>query len=131
MTPFYVEKIVDRDGNVLEKNISKAARVLNKRTSYQMTLMLQGVIERGTGQSARGLPVPAAGKTGTTDENVDAWFIGYTPEIVTGVWVGYDRGKTLGSGNTGGKIAAPIWLDFMRKATGTSKASASFAVPVT
>ncbi len=130
-TPYFIEKIVDRDGNVLEINGSRSEQVLDKRTSFQITLMLQGVIESGTGRSARGLRVPAAGKTGTTDENVDAWFIGYTPDIVTGVWVGYDRKKTLGSGNTGGKIAAPIWLDFMRKATGGSKALSSFTVPVT
>jgi penicillin-binding protein 1A len=82
-----------------------------------MTDILGQVIVRGTGSRARGIP-GAAGKTGTSDDNRDAWFIGYTDTLTTGVWVGYDRGRTLGRGGTGGRIAAPIWKEFMLQARG-------------
>ena len=85
------------------------------RDAYLVTDMLKGVIESGTGRAARGLPVESAGKTGTSDRNMDAWFIGYTPEIVTGVWLGFDKGMPLGRSETGGKIAAPLWYDFMKR----------------
>jgi penicillin-binding protein 1A len=94
-----------------------------------MTLMMKGVIEEGTGRSAKGLKIPAAGKTGTTDRNRDAWFIGYTPEIVAGVWVGHDQKDSLGKGGTGGKFAAPIWLDFMTTATEGNRNRPVFTMP--
>jgi penicillin-binding protein 1A len=78
--------------------------------------MLEGVVQNGTGRSVRSLGRPVAGKTGTTNDQHDAWFVGYTPDILTGVWVGYDDHRTLGSSGTGGRVAAPIWLDFMKKA---------------
>jgi penicillin-binding protein 1A len=74
------------------------------------------VIKHGTGRAVRVLERPAAGKTGTTNDFNDAWFIGYTPELVTGVWVGRDDHDPLGDGETGGKVAAPIWLEFMKQA---------------
>ena len=81
-----------------------------------MDHMLQEVIRQGTGKQAQGLKGVAAGKTGTTDSYMDAWFIGYSKDFLTGVWVGHDRNMTLGKGGSGGHVAAPIWLDFMKKA---------------
>ena len=83
-----------------------------------MTSLLRGVIEEkgGTGGAARALGREVAGKTGTTNGYYDAWFIGYTPQIATGVWVGFDEEKTLGKGEVGGRAALPIWLDYMKYA---------------
>ena len=80
-----------------------------------MDRMLQEVISRGTGRKAQGLKVTAAGKTGTTDNNMDAWFIGYTRDFLAGVWVGYDKNISLGKDVSGGQVAAPIWRDFMKQ----------------
>jgi penicillin-binding protein 1A len=93
-------------------------QLMDPSTAYMITNLLEGVIyERGgTGGSARSLGRPAAGKTGTTNGYYDAWFVGYTPQIVTGVWVGYDTEKTLGKGEVGGKAALPIWTEFMKVA---------------
>ena len=74
-------------------------------------------ISRGTGKAAKGIP-GSAGKTGTTDNNRDGWFIGYNQKLLTGVWVGHDKNNTLGKGATGGRTAAPIWLSFMQSALG-------------
>lgn len=93
-------------------------QLMDPSSAYMITNLLEGVIyERGgTGGAARSLGRPAAGKTGTTNGYYDAWFVGYTPQIVTGVWVGYDTEKTLGKGEVGGKAALPIWIDFMKVA---------------
>ena len=88
---------------------------MSKQTAKQMDLMLQEVITKGTGKEARGLKVAAGGKTGTTDNYMDAWFIGYTKDFVTGVWVGHDKKVSLGKDGSGGHVAAPIWLDFMKQ----------------
>lgn len=114
--PIFIKKITDKNGEVLEEHIPAPKKVLDSRVAYQINRLLQGVIEEGTGKSVRSIGVPAAGKTGTTDQYMDAWFIGYTPELVTGVWVGYDKKISLGSHETGGQVAAPIWLDFMETA---------------
>ena len=113
--PIFIKKIVDRDGKILEKNTPNFKRVLTEESAFQITNLLKSVIEEGTGKNAQGIPF-SAGKTGTTDQYMDAWFIGYTPSIVTGVWVGHDRHVSLGSYETGGKAAAPIWLKFMKEA---------------
>lgn len=115
LEPRFITKITDQHGNVLEERPARSSRALTEITAYQMTTMLRGVVERGTGRRAR-LDRPAAGKTGTTNDQRDAWFVGFTPEIVAGVWVGYDRDKTLGNKETGGRVAAPIWRDFMKQA---------------
>jgi len=126
--PAFIDKIVDRHGKILERFNSKAThQVLDENVAYQITSMLQGVIERGTGSKARGLK-EAAGKTGTTDQNMDAWFIGYTPKITTGVWFGFDKHRSLGSRETGGRTAAPVWLSFMKKAEKLEPAG-EFKVP--
>jgi penicillin-binding protein 1A len=79
-----------------------------------MTNLLRGVVQRGTAQAAASLDWPLGGKTGTMDENTDAWFVGFDPNITVGVWVGYDQKKSIGSGETGASAALPIWIDFMR-----------------
>jgi penicillin-binding protein 1A len=80
-----------------------------------MTYLLEGVVQHGTGWKAKALKRPTAGKTGTTDEFIDAWFIGYTPEFITGVWVGFDDERSLGENETGSRAASPIWVTFMSK----------------
>jgi len=113
--PILIEKIIDHHGNILEENRSRQVRVMSERTAKQMDQMLQDVIEQGTGKEARGLKGTAGGKTGTTDNYMDAWFVGYTNDFITGVWVGHDRKTSLGKGGSGGHVAAPIWLDFMKQ----------------
>ena len=93
--------------------IDSREQVLDPMTAYQITTMLEGVIQRGTARNVRSLGVPVAGKTGTTNEERDAWFIGYTPNLTVGVFMGYDKPRSMGKGNTGGGIAAPIYIDFM------------------
>ncbi|MGH9857575.1 MAG: penicillin-binding transpeptidase domain-containing protein, partial [Acidobacteriota bacterium] len=113
MHPYFVEKVLDRDGNLLEENLPTAKEVMRADVAYLMTDVLQGVIRRGTAVKAKKLNRPMAGKTGTTDDCTDAWFIGYTPSLVVGVWVGYDEKKSLGKKETGSEAALPIWIDFM------------------
>ena len=125
--PFLIDKIVDRNGKVLEQAKEKPRQALDPRVAYQITYILRGVIAEGTGRKAQGIPF-SAGKTGTTDQDIDAWFIGYTPRLVTGVWMGYDKLKSLGKRETGGQAAAPTWRDFMSK-TGEYQAKNDFPVP--
>ncbi|MCD6319781.1 MAG: PBP1A family penicillin-binding protein [Candidatus Desulfofervidaceae bacterium] len=114
--PLAVIKIVDPRGNILEENTPEQQPAIGADTAYLMTNILEDVVKRGTGRRVRALKRPAAGKTGTTNNYTDAWFIGYTPNFVTGVWVGYDDMKSLGKHETGGRAAAPIWLYFMQVA---------------
>jgi len=114
--PVFITKIVDRDGKVLEENSPVIINVLSKGTAYIMTNLMEGVVQSGTGQGVKALGRPAAGKTGTTNDLSDAWFMGYTPDLVAGSWVGYDHMKPLGKAETGGRAAAPIWLKFMQGA---------------
>ena len=116
ISPILIERIIDRHGNILEENKPRKVRAMSEWTATRMNRMLQDVIAQGTGKSAQGLNVAAGGKTGTTDSYMDAWFIGYTRDYVTGVWVGHDKKISLGKGASGGQVAAPIWLDFMKKA---------------
>ncbi len=111
--PQYVEEVRDRRGNVIERLEPITQRALDPVTAYQMTHLLEGVVQQGTGRCAKKLGVPAAGKTGTTDDYRDAWFIGFTPEIITAVWIGRDDHQSLGKLETGGKVACPIWKSFM------------------
>lgn len=131
--PVFIVKVLDRRGNVLEYNpplpleaeLRKrglepqgkfAPQVLDEAIAYLITDMLESVIEEGTGVRARTLERPCAGKTGTTNDYTDAWFIGYTPQLVAGVWVGFDTPQSLGHGETGARTALPIWLKFMKEA---------------
>ena len=114
INPLFITRIVDRDGNLLEENFPESDKVIEKSTAYIMASLLQGVVQSGTGWRIKALNRPAAGKTGTTNNLFDAWFAGFTPRYVTGVWVGFDEERSLGDGETGSRAASPIWLDFMQ-----------------
>ncbi|MCL2143991.1 MAG: transglycosylase domain-containing protein [Endomicrobia bacterium] len=116
-TPYVITKITDKDGRILEQNLPQQKEVLSPQTCYVMTNMLKSVVERGSGWHAKNLGRPCAGKTGTTNEGGDVWFIGYTPQLAAGVWIGYDdRSISLGDKVTGGSLACPIWTKFMKEA---------------
>jgi len=113
--PVFITKIVDRDGNVLEEAAPERIKVIEKTTAYLMTHLLEGVVKYGTGWRVKALNRPVAGKTGTTNNLFDAWFMGYTPEYITGTWVGFDDEAPLGKSETGSRAASPIWLGFMKR----------------
>jgi penicillin-binding protein 1A len=114
--PRYILKVTDYEGRVLEENYPQAREVISARTSRIMTAMLREVVLHGTGAKASQLNYPLAGKTGTTNDFTDAWFVGFSPSITCGVWVGYDEKRTLGNRESGSLAALPIWIDFMRVA---------------
>ena len=116
--PLFITAVTDRDGTPLEFGHTRPRfeRVMSAATAYVLTSMLQSVVERGTGQRAAAVDRPAAGKTGTTNDMHDAWFVGFTPDLIAGVWVGFDADRSLGDNETGGRAAAPIWADFMKRA---------------
>ena len=116
LEPTAILMITDSTGRVLYSNDAVPHQAIKPDTAYLITNLLRGVIERGTAWKARELGRPAAGKTGTTNDYHDAWFIGYTPGITAGVWVGYDDHRSIGPRETGARAALPIWLDFMKKA---------------
>ncbi len=114
--PIFITKITDRQDNVLEENKPKLTQAISPQTAYLMTSLLKSVVEEGTGRRVRALKRPCAGKTGTTNDVRDAWFIGFTPDLIAGTWVGFDDEKPLGKHETGAVAASPIWLNFMREA---------------
>jgi penicillin-binding protein 1A len=114
--PRYVRKVTDYEGHVLEEDFPDARDAINARAARTMVALLQGVIQHGTGGPARKLNHPVAGKTGTTNDYTDAWFIGFSPSITCGVWIGFDEKRALGKDETGGHTALPMWIDFMRTA---------------
>src|SRR5262249_61344109 len=114
MTPFFVLRVRDRDGNQLEENRAEPVDVIRADTAFVMTNLLRGVVQRGTGAAASSLDWPIAGKTGTVDDNTDAWFIGFDPDLTVGVWIGFDEKKSLGGLEQGAIAALPMWIDFMR-----------------
>jgi penicillin-binding protein 1A len=114
MTPFLVTKVLDRDGNLLEENRAEPVDVIGADTAFVITNLLRGVVQRGTGAAAASIKWPIAGKTGTVDDNTDAWFIGFDPDITVGVWIGFDEKKSLGGLEQGAVAALPIWMDFMK-----------------
>ncbi len=116
LEPVSILLITDSSGRVIYSNDSLPVQAMKPETAYIITNLLKGVIERGTGWKARELGWPAAGKTGTTNDYRDAWFIGFTPSLVAGVWVGFDDQRSLGPKATGSRAALPVWLDFMKKA---------------
>ena len=122
--PMFIRKVVDHDGNVLFESKDQARRALEEATAFFMADMLTDVINHGTAYGARaeGFRLPAAGKTGTTNEYRDAWFVGFTPSVVAGVWVGFDTPKTIFNGGYAAQVAVPIWARFMRDATRGHKA---------
>ena len=137
VTPVIIDRIQDSQGNTISNNEkrfcencdkisfkgdsipiikSNFEQIFSPQTAYQMTSILEGVIQRGTGKRLRDLNLQIAGKTGTTNNNTDTWFIGYTSNLVVGVYVGYDSPKKLGKFETGSKTALPIFKDFIKKA---------------
>lgn len=117
--PRAILRVVDQDGALVLFEPAQRERVVSPEVAFQMTSLMEDVIARGTGASVQrfGLRGAVAGKTGTTDDFKDAWFVGYSPRIVVGVWVGFDQPATIGRDAVGGRIAAPIWADFMKRAS--------------
>lgn len=113
-----ITKVIDRTGKEIfsseAEKYSKARQVIPEESAFIMSHMMKGVIQSGTATSIKSINRPAAGKTGTTNDFMDVWFIGYTPSYAAGVWVGFDQKKKIGEKETGGRISAPIWLDFMK-----------------
>ena len=119
--PFLIRKVVDRSGKVMESHSGAPGdQVVDPVSTYQLIQCLMGVAQQGTGSRTNELNWPVAGKTGTTDEYTDAWFLGFSTRICCGVWVGLDAKKTLYRGADGGKVAVPIWVNFMKTALPTT-----------
>jgi penicillin-binding protein 1A len=116
VTPRYITKVTDYEGRVLEEDYPDVKDVISARTARIMTAMLREVVLHGTAAAAAKMPFPAAGKTGTTNDFTDAWFVGFSPAITCGVWIGFDEKKTLGAKETGAHAALPIWMNFMTSA---------------
>ncbi|TYC58560.1 penicillin-binding protein 1A [Rhodobacterales bacterium] len=147
--PTLIDRIQDRYGRTIYKHDSRICdgctqdgwegqdeptliddreQVLDPMTAYQITSMMEGVVQRGTATSVRALGRPVAGKTGTTNDEKDAWFMGFTPDLAVGVFVGYDTPRPMGRGATGGQVSAPIFIDFMKQAL-ADKPPVEFRVP--
>ena len=126
--PFLIKKIVDRTGNIVEENVPEVEQAVDPRIAYLTSHLLQEVVKGGTGWRLKALNRPVAGKTGTTNDLKDAWFLGFTPSLVAGVWVGFDDLKPLGKHETGSRAASPVFLYFMEKALEGTRAE-SFSPP--
>jgi penicillin-binding protein 1A len=126
-TPYFIREVRDGAGNVLEKTDPRVTRTVSPETAYLATRLMQEVVRNGTAASARGLGPDVAGKTGTTNDTNDAWFVGFSPDVAAAVWVGFDTPKPLGHGSAA-SIALPIWIRFMGRALGVSPAH-EFPVP--
>ncbi len=126
--PTFITRVYDRNGRMIEDHQPDQKVALDEGIAFQITYLLQGVVQSGTGKIARILNRPLAAKTGTTDGYSDAWFIGYSPELATGVWVGYDDRTTIGLAETGARAAGPIWTSFMQEAL-KNKPPSYFPVP--
>ncbi|MDE2060608.1 MAG: penicillin-binding protein 1A [candidate division NC10 bacterium] len=122
--PFAIRRVVGPGETVLEEQSPQPQQVLREEVAFVLTSVLEGVVERGTGKAARRIGRPVAAKTGTTQAAEDLWFIGYTPSVVAGIWLGYDQRRPIGSHETAGKVAAPIWVDFMKQSLGNSPVEA-------
>ncbi len=123
--PYFITRIEDKEGNILEEARVESETVISPQIAYMMTYLLQGVIQRGTAQAARSLSKPLAGKTGTTDKYTDAWFIGFSPSLCAGVWVGHEKKKeSIGERMTGAVAALPIWMAFFQKIIAEEKRKA-------
>jgi penicillin-binding protein 1A len=129
MKPYGILKVTDREGNVLEENRPEPRDAIRADTAFVMTNLLRGVVQRGTAAKAASLNWPLAGKTGTTDDYSDAWFIGFDPDLTIGVWIGLDQKKPIGHNQTGSEAALPIWMDVMKAWIGDRKESPQFEAP--
>jgi penicillin-binding protein 1A len=114
MEPYLAAAITDRDGSLLEERRPQPKDAIRADTAYVMTNLMRGVVQHGTAAAANALDWPLAGKTGTVDDNTDAWFVGFDPNITVGVWLGHDEKKPLGGNETGTTAALPLWMDFMK-----------------
>ena len=126
--PFGIMEVTDHRGRIIWNARPQKRLVMSREGAAIITNMLQGVVLEGTGRRAATLQVPLAGKTGTTDNYKDALFVGFSPAVATGVWVGCDSGDTLGDKETGAKAALPIWIQLMQ-ATLAGGPAQSFAIP--
>ena len=117
--PIFIKRVEDQDGAILFQSDSHPRRAVSESTAFLMATMLADVIDAGTANRARtmGFKLPAAGKTGTTNDFVDAWFVGFTPSLVTGVWIGFDTPRTIVKNGFAGQLAVPMWASFMKAAT--------------
>jgi penicillin-binding protein 1A len=113
--PHFITRIEDREGNVLEEARVEAEDVISPQIAYQMTSLMEGVVQRGTGQAAKTLGIPLAGKTGTTSDYTDAWFIGFSPSLCAGVWIGNEEKVTIGDRQSGAVAALPAWMEFFKR----------------
>jgi penicillin-binding protein 1A len=129
MQTYSVLKVTDRAGNVLEENRPEPKDAIRADTAYVLTNLLRGVVQRGTANKAASLNWPIGGKTGTTDDYTDAWFIGFDPDITIGVWIGLDQKKTIGRNMTGAEAAVPIWMEVMKAWIGDRKDPPKFEAP--
>jgi penicillin-binding protein 1A len=129
ITPRYINKVTDYEGRLLEENYPDVRDVISPRTARIMTAMLREVVLHGTAVAASRLPYPLAGKTGTTNDFTDAWFVGFSPTLTCGVWIGFDEKKSLGAKETGGHAALPAWIDFMKAALEGKEAGSFEALP--
>ena len=131
VTPHLVTRVEAADGTVLWSGEPARQQVLDPRDAFLLTSMLQSVVEEGTGSSVRerGVRVPVAGKTGTTNNGADVWFVGYTPTLVAGVWFGYDTPRSLGTGAAGGRFAAPAWAEFYQAGWNPQQDAEGWPVP--
>jgi penicillin-binding protein 1A len=116
IAPRYIIRVTDYEGRTLEENAPDVKDVISSHTARTMTSMLREVVLHGTGVAASTMKYPLAGKTGTTNNFTDAWFVGFSPSVTCGVWIGYDEKKFLGAKETGARAALPIWMDFMKTA---------------
>lgn len=114
ITPYFISRIEDRQGRVLEEAKVEAEEVISPQTAYLMTYLLEGVILRGTAAAAASLGIPLAGKTGTTSDFTDAWFVGFSPSLCAGVWIGHDLKKSIGNRQSGAVAALPAWMEFFK-----------------
>jgi penicillin-binding protein 1A len=132
VVPRSITQVLDNDGYAMLNNPIRRKPILSEAVAYQMVSMLGDVVDVGTGAAARSLGVrfPVGGKTGTTDEYKDAWFIGFSSSLVAGVWVGFDQPATIGRDGYGARYALPIWADFMASVAGFRKPE-PFRVPTT
>ena len=129
MNPYSILKVTDRAGNVLEENRPEPKDAIRADTAYVMTNLLRGVVLRGTASEANELNWPVGGKTGTTNDYTDAWFIGFDPDITIAVWLGMDQKKPIGNNMTGTTAALPIWIDIMKAWIGDRKDAPKFEPP--
>ncbi len=129
--PILLSRLVDREGRVLEENSILREEVLDPKVNYMLTSLLSSVMNEGFGRGARiaGFNEPAGGKTGTTDLNTDAWFVGFTQDLAVGVWTGFDEKKTMGDGMTGGAVSLPTWTAVMKTAYRGGRHAPAFPVP--